>query len=69
MPKEMKFTVFCIESYKIHRKLNGNSVVRLFADYGVFEYLNEFYDILHTASESYINNDIDIFLRSRGAAV
>ena len=62
----MTFTVFCLENYKIHRNLNGQEVSSLFERYGVFDYLREFYDVLHTTGHHYINNDIDIYLNSRG---
>ncbi len=68
MSKEINFTIFCMESYKAHRNLSGKAVLKLFSDYGVFDYIKEFYDILHTTGESYINNDIDIYLKSRGMA-
>lgn len=64
--KEMAFTVFCLENYKIHRNLNGQEVSSLFEQYGVFDYIREFYDVLHTTGYNYINNDIDIYLKSRG---
>ena len=66
MSKEMTFAVFCLENYKIHRKLNVQEVSSLFERYGVFDYLREFYDVLHTTGHHYINNDIDIYLNSRG---
>lgn len=66
MSKELTFAVFCLESYKLHRNLSGRSVVKLFSDYGVFDYIHEFYDVLHTTGYNYINNDIDIYLKSRG---
>lgn len=66
MSKEMTFTVFCLENYKIHRNLNGQEVSSLFERYGVFDYIREFYDVLHTTGHHYINNDIDIYLNSRG---
>ena len=66
MSKEMIFAVFCLESYKLHRYMTGKEALKLFEDYGVFDYIREFYDVLHTTGDSYINNDIDIYLRSRG---
>lgn len=41
--------------------------VELFRRDGVFDYLNEFYDILHTTGYPYINNDI--YLKSRNAVI
>ncbi len=67
MSKEMEFTVFCIENYKLHRSMTGKQTVELFKRYGVFDYLFEFYDVLHTTGHRYINNDIDIYLKSRNA--
>lgn len=66
MSKEMTFAVFCLENYKIHRNLNGQEVSSPFERYGVFDYIREFYDVLHTTGRHYINNDIDIYLNSRG---
>lgn len=57
---------FCPESYKAHRNPSGKEVIDLFLKYGVFDYIREFYDVLHTTGHQYINNDIDIYLRSRG---
>ena len=67
MCKEMSFAVFCLESYKLHRSLSGKQTAELFKQYGVFDYLREFYDVLHTTGYQYINRDIDIFLESRSA--
>ena len=66
MTKEMRFVVFCMESYKYHRNLSGKEVSALFQRYGVFDHIRDFYDILHTTGYNYINNDIDIYLDSRG---
>ena len=69
MIKEMTFTVFCLESYKKHQNLIGRQAISLFDRYGVFDYIREFYDVLHTTGHNYINNDIDIYLSSRGYSV
>ena len=63
----MSFTVFCLENYKIHRSLTGRQTAELFQRYGVFDYLREFYDVLHTTGYQYINHDIDSFLETRNA--
>ena len=69
MSKEMSFVIFCIENYKIHRSLTGKQTADLFRQYGVFDYLREFYDILHTTGYQYINHDIDIYLKARNAPI
>lgn len=65
MSKEGQFTVFCMESYKTHKSLTGRQVLELFQKYGLFEYIREFYDVLHTAGYQYINQDIDLYLQAR----
>ena len=69
MSKEMSFSIFCIENYKVHRSLTGKQTADLFRKYGVFDYLREFYDVLHTTGYQYINNDIDIYLEARNATL
>ena len=68
MSKEMSFAIFCLESYKAHKNLSGREAAAIFSQYGVFDYIHEFYDVLHTTGYNYINNDIDIYLNSRGYA-
>ena len=67
MSREMTFTIFCMESYEVHKSLTGRQVSELFEKYGVFDYIREFYDVLHTTGYQYINNDIDIYLKARNA--
>ncbi len=67
MSKESEFTVFCMECYKEHRNLTGCEVLNHFEKYNLFDYLYEFFDVLHTTGENYINCDIDGFLKVRGA--
>ena len=69
MSNEAIFTVFCMESYKVHRTLTGRQVSELFEKYGVFDYIHDFYDVLHTTGHQYINTDIDIYLKSRDAVI
>lgn len=69
MSKKTVFSVFCIESYKAYRSLTGWQTVELFRRYGMFDYLREFYDVLHTTGYQYINCDIDIYLKSRNAVI
>ena len=69
MSQETAFAVFCIENYKVHKSLTGKQTEALFRRYGVFDYLREFYDVLHTTGYQYINNDIDIYLKSRNAVI
>ena len=52
----------------MHKSLTGKQAVQLFLQYDVFDYLKEFYDVLHSTGHKYIINDIDIYLKSRGVS-
>ena len=58
MSKEMEFAVFCMESYKSHRNLKGRDVLKVFLENGVFAYLIECYDTLHTQSRECVTSDV-----------
>ena len=62
MNKETAFSVFCLENYKVYKSLTGKQTVELFSRYGVFDYLNEFYDVLHMTGYQYINHDVDAYV-------
>ena len=69
MSAKAQFTVFCMESYKEHKSLTGKQVCELFEKYGVFDYIYDFFDVLHTTGYQYINHDIDIYLQARNAVL
>ena len=69
MEKEMAFVIFCIENYKVYRNLSGKETLKLFDDYGVLDYLENNYDVLHTTGDRFLVNDIDEFLKIRGANI
>lgn len=65
MNKTLDFTVFCLESYKQVHNINGKSALEIFNDNMVFEYIDSFYDVLHSTGQEYIVNDIDMYIDSR----
>ena len=50
-------------------RISKRKAVELFEKYGVFDYIREFYDVLHTTGYQYINHDIDLYLKARKAEV
>ena len=60
------FIIFCLESYKFKHGINGVDAHDIFSKYGVYDYLYNGYDMLHTLGEEYLINDIDDFLEIRG---
>ena len=65
MSKTLQFKVFCIEAYKSAHNLTGCDAVKLFKKFGVLEYLDKFYDVLHTTGRDYLIDDIDEFIKIR----
>lgn len=68
MSKELPFIVLCIEEYKRHKNMTGKEVLALFNQYSVCEYLQSFYEVLHTTGTRYIVNDIDLYIKSKQSA-
>ena len=65
MSKTMQFKVFCIEQYKRKHNMTGFETVKKFKEYSVFDYLESFFDVLHSAGAKYIVEDIDMFIEAR----
>ena len=61
----VKFKIFCLEQYKNKHNMNGCETLELFKKYGVLEYLNSFFDILHSYGAGYLVQDIDNFIAAR----
>ena len=65
MPEIVKFKAFCLEFYKYEHKMKGKDAFRLFKEYGVFDYIGEFFDELHSYGHQYLVQDIDEFIEVR----
>ncbi|MCL2336521.1 MAG: DUF3791 domain-containing protein [Firmicutes bacterium] len=65
MQEVVRFKVFCLERYKYVHNLKGSETLRLFKQYGVMDYIESFYDVLHTFGDRYIVADIDEFIAAR----
>ena len=65
LSKIAHFKIFCLENYKNKNKLKGEEALRLFEKYDVLNYINSFYDVLHTLGEQYIVANIEEFINNR----
>jgi len=63
--KHVEFVVYCVETYKGIKKINGNAAYQLLRDAGAIEYIDSNYEALHTFSDESIVWNIDEFLRNR----
>ena len=59
------FLSFCIEQYKNEKRMNGVEVLNTFNKYGVLDYLNNHFEILHTQNRQWILEDIDEYINTR----
>lgn len=65
MDCKVEFLVFCLEEYKRANQLNGKQVINRFNQYGVLDYIMDYYDSLHTTGSQYIVEDIDQYIEAR----
>jgi len=65
MREKLQFKTFCFEMYKAEKNMTGFMTQELFEKYKVFEYLDTFYEVLHTTGAKYIINDIDLYIEAR----
>ena len=59
------FISFCIEQYKHAKGLTGEEAMRELNRYGVLEYLEEHFEVLHTQSRQWLLADIEKFMNIR----
>jgi hypothetical protein len=69
MDKNLKdttyFISFCIEQYMNAKGINEDEVIATFSEYGVFDYLKDYFEVLHTQSRQWIVADIEEFINDR----
>ena len=65
MSKTLEFKMFCFEAYRAEKQLTGRKTMELFKKYGVLNYIETCYDVLHTTGREYIIEDIDMFIQAR----
>jgi len=65
MDNVVHFKVFCLENYKAAHNLTGKTAYDIFQKYGVFSYITEYFDVLHSFGQLYLIKDIDEFISNR----
>ena len=56
---------FCIEQYMNEKGISEDEVISIFSEYGVLDYLKEYFDVLHTQSRQWLVADIEDFINDR----
>ena len=59
---KLSFKAFCIEKYAEYKSIPSNEVFKLFERHGVFDMLNNDYELLHGFGFEYIVRDIDRYI-------
>jgi hypothetical protein len=67
--KILLFYSFCIENYKNKYQLRPDTALNLFMQKGVFEFLKENFDALHSQGEEYILMEIHEFINKNGLSL
>ena len=60
-----QFQLFCLENYKSAKEIAGKTAFLEFNRFGVFDYLSNGYEVLHTQSRNYIIAEIIDFIDKR----
>ena len=61
---KLEFVAFCIEQYKMATKQTGSEVEQLFRQRGVIGFLIDNYEVLHTQSAQFIQEEIVEYLNN-----
>ncbi len=69
MDKEGKFLIYCIERYRNVKGLSGAEVVKLFNEYGIMDFIRQFFDLLHINGDEYIVQEIDDYIAEQKAGL
>lgn len=62
--RHLDFVMYCIETYKGMKNMEGASVYHQFEETGAIEYIDDNYDALHTFSDENIVWNIDNYLNN-----
>ena len=64
-PEILLFKMFCIENYREAKKKSAEEVLLLFSAHGVFEFLNDNFEMLHTQDTEYILDTIITYINKK----
>jgi hypothetical protein len=62
--KEKMLSIFCVENYRVLKKMEAVEVHALFKKLDVYGFLTTNYDVLHSQGEEYILNEISAYIKN-----
>jgi len=63
MTKIEKYTIFLIEQYRSKFGISANSTYNLFKEKGIFEYINDTFEAIHTLDTDFVVSEIEGLVR------
>jgi hypothetical protein len=63
--KILLFKMFCIENYREAKKKSTEEILLLFSTHGVFDFLNDNFEMLHTQDTEYILDTITTYINKK----
>lgn len=64
-PKILLFQMFCVENYRETNRISAPEALLRFSNNGVFEFLRENFEMLHTQDTEYILDTITTYLSKK----
>lgn len=64
-PKVLLFQMFCAENYREAKDISAEEVLLVFSLHGVFEFLGDNYEMLHTQDADYILDTITTYIKRK----
>ncbi len=61
------FVSFCLEEYKMAKKISGEEALGVFSQYGLIDYLSQNFEVLHTQSPQWLLEEVEEFINLRKA--
>jgi hypothetical protein len=63
--KHTEFVIYCIETYKCRKNLDGKTAYEKLKEANAIEYIDTHYNALHTFGDEYIVWNIDEYLKNK----
>ena len=64
-PKILLFQMFCAENYRETKNISAKETLLLFSNHGIFEFLYENFEMLHTQDTEYILDTIITYINKK----
>ena len=64
-PKILLFQMFCAENYRETKNISAKETLLLFSNHGVFVFLFEYFEMLHTQDTEYILDTIITYINKK----